>query len=249
MDPPLSWLQWFAISLPVSTLSILAIWAFLHVNYRWEADLEIPRMRKNTDTLTKTHYYVLFISALTIALWCMEKSMEEWVGDMGIIAIIPLLAFFGTGILSKVSLVSPSRWSVELAWMLMEVGGFPFVPLVDRLSRHGRYRPRKSDTIVRPPGRSRWPSRTDGRRSGTLQYSGALFSDRSGHRYLVSRACPLLAPYVETDNSASLTLSPLSYLCLSQRGSARHSTSPIQGFSSWYVMTSPVDQLTSILTT
>jgi phosphate transporter len=32
----------------------------------------------------------------------MEKSMEGWVGDMGIIAIIPLLAFFGTGILSKV---------------------------------------------------------------------------------------------------------------------------------------------------
>lgn len=105
MDPPLSWLQWFAISLPVATLSILAIWAFLHVNYRWEADLAIPRMRKNTDTLTKTHYYVLFISALTIGLWCMEKSMEEWVGDMGIIAIIPLLAFFGTGILSKVSLI------------------------------------------------------------------------------------------------------------------------------------------------
>ena len=102
MNPPLSWLEWFAISIPVSGASVVAIWAFLHVNYRWEADLVIPKMRKNTDSLSKTHYYVLFISGLTIALWCAEKSMEGVVGDMGVIAIIPLLAFFGTGILSKV---------------------------------------------------------------------------------------------------------------------------------------------------
>lgn len=103
MTPPLSWLQWFAISIPVSSLSVVAIWAFLHVNYRWESDLRIPRMRKNTDTLTKTHYFVLLVSGVTIGLWCVEKSFEGVVGDMGVIAIIPLLAFFGTGILSKVS--------------------------------------------------------------------------------------------------------------------------------------------------
>ena len=104
MDPSLSWLQWFAVSIPVAATSILAIWAFLHVNYRWESDLAIPKMRKNTDPLSMTHYYVLFISASTIALWCAEKSVEGYVGDMGIIAVIPLLAFFGTGILSKVSI-------------------------------------------------------------------------------------------------------------------------------------------------
>lgn len=105
MDPPLSWLQWFAISLPVSGSSVIAIWAFLHLNYRWEADLSIPKMRKNTDSLTKTHYFVLVVSGVTIMLWCAEKSIESTIGDMGIIAIIPLLAFFGTGILSKVSAV------------------------------------------------------------------------------------------------------------------------------------------------
>ncbi|KAK4688593.1 phosphate transporter, partial [Tremellales sp. Uapishka_1] len=102
MDPPLSWLQWFAISIPVSGLSVFMIWAFLHLGYKWEPELSIPKMRKNTDSLSKTHYYVLFVTVLTIALWCAEKSMEEWVGDMGIIALIPLIAFFGTGILSKV---------------------------------------------------------------------------------------------------------------------------------------------------
>ncbi|KAJ9107551.1 hypothetical protein QFC21_001010 [Naganishia friedmannii] len=101
MDVPLSWLQWFAISLPVSGVSVVAIWAFLHIGYRWEHDLEIPRMRKNQDPLTRTHYFVLCIALATIGLWCAEKSMEKWIGDMGIIAIIPIIAFFGTGILSK----------------------------------------------------------------------------------------------------------------------------------------------------
>ncbi|KAJ9123204.1 hypothetical protein QFC22_001397 [Naganishia vaughanmartiniae] len=101
MDVPLSWLQWFAISLPVSGISVVAIWAFLHIGYRWEHDLEIPRMRKNQDPLTRTHYFVLFVALATIALWCAEKSMEKWIGDMGIVAIIPIIAFFGTGILSK----------------------------------------------------------------------------------------------------------------------------------------------------
>ncbi|EJT46893.1 phosphate transporter [Trichosporon asahii var. asahii CBS 2479] len=101
MVPELSWLQWFAISLPVGTASIIAIWAFLHLNYKWEPELRIPRMRKNTDAMTMKHYFVLVVTLFTIALWCVEKSFESTVGDMGIIAIIPLIAFFGTGILRK----------------------------------------------------------------------------------------------------------------------------------------------------
>lgn len=101
MDPELSWLQWFAISLPVAMTSVVAIWAFLHYDYRWEADLKIPKMRQNTDKLTARHYYVLCVTFVTIALWCIEKNIEGYVGDMGIIAIIPLVAFFGTGILRK----------------------------------------------------------------------------------------------------------------------------------------------------
>jgi phosphate transporter len=101
MVPELTWIEWFAISLPVGITSVVAIWAFLHYNYRWESDLRIPKMRKNTDSLTGKHYFVLFFTVFTIALWCIEKNIETTIGDMGIIAIIPLIAFFGTGILRK----------------------------------------------------------------------------------------------------------------------------------------------------
>lgn len=33
----------------------------------------------------------------------METEIEEYVGDMGVIAIIPIVAFFATGVLKKVS--------------------------------------------------------------------------------------------------------------------------------------------------
>jgi len=34
-------------------------------------------------------------------LWCLEHQFEDFWGEMGIIAIIPMIAFFGTGILTK----------------------------------------------------------------------------------------------------------------------------------------------------
>ena len=42
------------------------------------------------------------VCIVTIALWCVEHEIEGFVGDMGVIAIVPLVAFFGTGVLKKV---------------------------------------------------------------------------------------------------------------------------------------------------
>ena len=41
---------------------------------------------------------MLAVTMFTISLWCIEKQFEDWVGDMGVIAIIPMVAFFGTSI-------------------------------------------------------------------------------------------------------------------------------------------------------
>lgn len=101
MEPALDWLQWFAISLPVASISILLIWAALHLGYRWEKDLQIPPIKPHGDKFTGVHWFVLTVTLGTIGLWCVEKSLEQYLGDMGIIAIIPLIAFFGTGVLSK----------------------------------------------------------------------------------------------------------------------------------------------------
>ena len=47
-------------------------------------------------------YWVAFVTIVTIAFWCVEHEIEDYVGDMGVIALFPIVAFFSTGVLKKV---------------------------------------------------------------------------------------------------------------------------------------------------
>jgi phosphate transporter len=114
MDPQLGWLQWFAVSLPVGAISILLIWLLLLASYKpgTTADGEqliIKPIRPMRDNFTAQQYWVTLVCMVTIALWCIEHSIEDYVGDMGIIAIIPIVAFFSTGVLKKVCISSISN--------------------------------------------------------------------------------------------------------------------------------------------
>ena len=62
---------------------------------------QIHDIRASSDPITLTQVYVCTVTTLTIVLWCLAHSYEGTFGDMGIIAIIPLIAFFGTGLLTK----------------------------------------------------------------------------------------------------------------------------------------------------
>jgi phosphate transporter len=107
MEPPLDWGSWFAVALPVSGLSIILIWLLLLVSYHparspdGDGEIEIKAIRPTKEPFTLKQYWVSFVCLVTIALWCIEHSIEDYVGDMGIIAIIPIIAFFSTGVLKK----------------------------------------------------------------------------------------------------------------------------------------------------
>ena len=111
MDPPLDWARWFAVALPVSTVSIVLIWWLLLVSYDparspdpTEPDIQVKPIRATKEPFTLKQYWVSFVCLVTIGLWCVEHRIEASVGDMGIIAIIPIVAFFSTGVLKKVPL-------------------------------------------------------------------------------------------------------------------------------------------------
>lgn len=59
------------------------------------------------DKLNLKQVYVITISVVTVALWCANSWLQRWTGEMGIIAILPLVAFFGFGILGKVQFQLP----------------------------------------------------------------------------------------------------------------------------------------------
>lgn len=108
MHPPLDWLQWFAVALPVSFISLILIWLLLLLSYRpgMTADgeeLEIKPIRPKKEPWTLKQWWVTLVCVITITLWCIEHKIEPWVGDMGVIALIPIVLFFSTGVLNKAS--------------------------------------------------------------------------------------------------------------------------------------------------
>lgn len=53
------------------------------------------------DKFTGVQYFISVVTLVTIALWCVSHQLEHIFGDMGVVAIIPIALFFGTGILTK----------------------------------------------------------------------------------------------------------------------------------------------------
>ncbi|KAF8442031.1 SPX domain-containing protein [Boletus edulis BED1] len=107
MDPQLDWGSWFAVALPVSIISVLLIWLLLLVSYQpsrapdGHGEIEIRAIRPTREAFTLKQYWVVVVCLVTIGLWCVEHQIEDMIGDMGIIAIIPIVAFFATGVLKK----------------------------------------------------------------------------------------------------------------------------------------------------
>ncbi|OJJ39554.1 hypothetical protein ASPWEDRAFT_103262 [Aspergillus wentii DTO 134E9] len=101
MFPSISWGTWFFISIPVCLISILLIWGLLLVTFHPGRDTTLVPIRPVKDKFTGVQYFITVVTISTIGLWCASHQVEHIFGDMGVIAIIPMVLFFGTGILNK----------------------------------------------------------------------------------------------------------------------------------------------------
>lgn len=105
-DPPISWLSWLVVSIPICILSNIGCWWLLLSVYR--PCIATPRIQpirhspaSSDSHFTHTQFYVIFVSIFTILLWCFESVIRDWVGNSGVIALVPMVAFFGCGVLNK----------------------------------------------------------------------------------------------------------------------------------------------------
>ncbi|KAF2470772.1 uncharacterized protein BDR25DRAFT_343012 [Lindgomyces ingoldianus] len=101
MNPEPSWGVWFFVALPVCIISILLIWLLLLVTFKPGRNTTIVPIRPLKDHFTGIQWFISIVTLITIALWCVSHQLEPIFGDMGVVAIIPLVLFFGTGILTK----------------------------------------------------------------------------------------------------------------------------------------------------
>ncbi|KAM0335205.1 hypothetical protein ACHAQA_000247 [Verticillium albo-atrum] len=101
MKPAPTWIQWFFIVIPVGIVSIVLIWILLLVTFQPGKGTTISPIRPVKEKFTGVQYFVSIVTIVTIGLWCASHQLEAVFGDMGVIAIIPIVLFFGIGILTK----------------------------------------------------------------------------------------------------------------------------------------------------
>ncbi|PKS12269.1 hypothetical protein jhhlp_001569 [Lomentospora prolificans] len=101
MNPAPTWPQWFFIVIPVGLVSILLIWLLLLVFFQPGRGTTLSPIRSMKERFSGVQWFVSVVAISTIGLWCASKSLEPVFGDMGVIAIIPMALFFGSGILTK----------------------------------------------------------------------------------------------------------------------------------------------------
>lgn len=101
MDVPLGWLQWFGITLPVSGLSLLVLWLLLLWSFGTGKGVVIKRLPESSESFSRKQWFISAVCMGTIVLWCFQRRIESIMGDMAITAVVPLVLFFGSGILTK----------------------------------------------------------------------------------------------------------------------------------------------------
>lgn len=101
MHPPPSWGIWFFITLPVGVISITFIWVILLISFQPGKGTNIVQIRPIKDKFTGIQWFICIVTLITIFLWCISHQLDWLLGNMGVIAIIPMFLFFGTGILTK----------------------------------------------------------------------------------------------------------------------------------------------------
>ncbi|KAM0536785.1 hypothetical protein ACHAP6_002344 [Verticillium nonalfalfae] len=101
MKPAPTWIQWFFIVIPVGIVSIVLIWILLLITFQPGRGTTIAPIRPVKEKFTGVQYFVSIVTIITIGLWCASHQLESVFGDMGVIAIIPIVLFFGIGILTK----------------------------------------------------------------------------------------------------------------------------------------------------
>lgn len=126
LKPQPSWGTWFFIALPVCVISIFAIWLLLIVTFQPGKGTTIVPIRPMKDKFSPTQWFISLVTVATIVLWCVTHQLEAIFGDMGIVAILPMALFFGTGILTKEDF-NNFLWTV----IILAAGGLSLGKAVD----------------------------------------------------------------------------------------------------------------------
>lgn len=117
MNPNPGWGKWFAVAIPVSICCLIGIWLELVFTFKISA-AKIKAYKPIKERFTTKQYFICVVTLATILLWCVLSKIESTFGNAGIIAVVPIVLLFGTGLL-KTEDVNNFPWTI----ILLAMGG------------------------------------------------------------------------------------------------------------------------------
>jgi len=116
----LSFYEWCIFAVPFCTIGLGIVWGILRLGFKTRLPHGIDSSGFSVVALPKLgalHAFIIGTVLATVALWCVFDSIAFIFGNMGIIALLPIVLFHGTGVLTLVEFNS-MPWNV-----LMLMGG------------------------------------------------------------------------------------------------------------------------------
>lgn len=110
------WGQFFAVALPCGVICLLLVWGEMCLTFDINKH-KIQRFRPIKTRFTVKQWFVCIVTVVTILLWCLLTKIPGF-GSAGIIAVIPIVLFFGSGMLNAHDL-SEFPWTI----ILLAMGG------------------------------------------------------------------------------------------------------------------------------
>mmetsp|Transcript_43974 Transcript_43974/g.71540 ORF Transcript_43974/g.71540 Transcript_43974/m.71540 type:complete len:707 (-) Transcript_43974:196-2316(-) len=96
----ISFMEWIMIAMPLCVLLVCVCHSLLYFIYKPKIT-SVASLHFSGDLLGTNHLIVIGVTLLTIVLWFLGPLTERIFGHMGMVAIIPVVAFFGLGLLPK----------------------------------------------------------------------------------------------------------------------------------------------------
>lgn len=115
MNPSPGWGKWFAVALPVSIIGMLGIWVLLILTFDI-SKVKVQAFKPIKEKFTIKQWYISVVTIVTIILWCVLSKITSTFGESGIISCIPIVLFFGTGLL-KVEDLNMFPWNIVILAM------------------------------------------------------------------------------------------------------------------------------------
>jgi len=107
----LSFIEWVYFGLPTSLLICVSEWVYLIFKYKPLCEtITIPESTTEYPPWSVKHTYACIVTIVTIILWTLEDQLGSVLGAMGITSLLPLICFFGSGMMSVVDFHT-IRWS------------------------------------------------------------------------------------------------------------------------------------------